>query len=66
MITNSQIVQVNEDKRQLEILLAVAESLGRQIHLDELLRTMVSEVTAGMRAERSSLLLYDRRGGPTL
>jgi phosphoserine phosphatase RsbU/P len=59
MITNSQIVQVNEDKRQLEILLAVAESLGRQIHLDELLRTMVSEVTAGMRAERSSLLLYD-------
>jgi serine phosphatase RsbU (regulator of sigma subunit) len=59
MRTNSQEAKTNDYKLRLETLLAVAESLGHQIHLDELLRTMVSEVTAAMRAERSSLLLYD-------
>jgi phosphoserine phosphatase RsbU/P len=59
MTTDAQTALAYDYKRRLEILLALAESLGQQIHLDELLKIIVAEVTAAMRAERSSLLLYD-------
>ena len=50
---------VSDGDRKLEILLDISKSLGEEIQLDRLLTIMVSEVTAAMQAERSSLLLFD-------
>jgi serine phosphatase RsbU (regulator of sigma subunit) len=52
---------VPEERRKLQTLLTVAESLGREIQLDALLKLMVAEVTGAMRAERTTLFLVDRR-----
>jgi serine phosphatase RsbU (regulator of sigma subunit) len=49
-----------DERRKLQILLTVAESLGREIQLDALLKLMVAEVTKAMMAERSTLFLVDR------
>jgi serine phosphatase RsbU (regulator of sigma subunit) len=48
-----------DDRRKLETLLRIAGSLSVEIRLDPLLRLMVSEVTAAMRAERCTLFVVD-------
>jgi serine phosphatase RsbU (regulator of sigma subunit) len=50
-----------DERRKLQTLLTVAESLGREIQLDALLKLMVAEVTKAMMAERSTLFLVDRK-----
>lgn len=52
---------ISDERRKLEILLRISKSLGQEIQLDPLLKLMVSEVTAAMQAERSTLFLVDRR-----
>jgi len=52
---------VLDEHRQLEILLRITKSLGQEIQLDPLLKLIVAEVTGAMQAERSSLLLVDRK-----
>src|SRR5262245_32402148 len=46
-------------ERKLEVLLHLSQVLGQEIHLDRMLRIMVSEVTQAMGSERTSLFLYD-------
>jgi sigma-B regulation protein RsbU (phosphoserine phosphatase) len=50
---------VSDAQQKLETLLNIARTLGEEIHLDSMLTTMVSEVTKAMKAERTSLFLYD-------
>lgn len=50
---------LSDAQQKLEILLNIAHTLGEEIHLDSMLTTMVSEVTKAMKAERTSLFLYD-------
>ena len=50
---------VSDAQQKLETLLNIARTLGDEIHLDRMLKTMVSEVTKAMKAERTSLFLYD-------
>lgn len=49
----------SDAEQKLEILLNISRVLGDEIHLDRMLMTMVSEVTKAMKAERTSLFLYD-------
>src|SRR5205814_742926 len=51
--------QISEDASKLDILLRISNSLGREIKLDPLLKMIVTEVTAAMQAERSTLFLVD-------
>jgi len=53
--------EVSDEHRMFQILLRIAKSLGHEIKLDPLLKLIVAEVTAAMQAERSTLLLVDRR-----
>ena len=50
---------ISDVQQKLEILLNISHTLGEEIHLDSMLTTMVSEVTKAMKAERTSLFLYD-------
>jgi serine phosphatase RsbU (regulator of sigma subunit) len=50
---------LTNSERKLEVLLHLSQVLGQEIHLDRMLRIMVSEVTQAMGAERTSLFLYD-------
>jgi serine phosphatase RsbU (regulator of sigma subunit) len=53
------LLDTSDAQQKLEILLNISRTLGDEIHLDRMLATMVSEVTKAMRAERTSLFLYD-------
>jgi phosphoserine phosphatase RsbU/P len=53
--------EMSDEHRLLQILFRISKSLGHEIQLDPLLKLIVAEVTAAMQAERSSLLLVDRR-----
>jgi serine phosphatase RsbU (regulator of sigma subunit)/anti-sigma regulatory factor (Ser/Thr protein kinase) len=50
----------SDEHRKLQVLLRISKSLSQQIELEPLLELMVVEVTAAMRAERSTLFLVDR------
>jgi phosphoserine phosphatase RsbU/P len=50
---------LSDAQQKLETLLNISRVLAEEIHLDRMLTTMVSEVTKAMRAERTSLFLYD-------
>jgi serine phosphatase RsbU (regulator of sigma subunit)/anti-sigma regulatory factor (Ser/Thr protein kinase) len=50
----------SDEHGKLQVLLRISKSLGQHIELQPLLKQMVLEVTAGMRAERSTLFLLDR------
>jgi serine phosphatase RsbU (regulator of sigma subunit)/anti-sigma regulatory factor (Ser/Thr protein kinase) len=52
--------EASDAEQKLQVLLRISKSLAQQIELDPLLKLMVAEVTAAMRAERSNLLLLDR------
>jgi phosphoserine phosphatase RsbU/P len=53
--------EVSDEHRLLQIVFRISKSLGHEIQLDPLLKLIVAEVTAAMQAERSTLLLVDRR-----
>ncbi|MDZ4798630.1 MAG: GAF domain-containing SpoIIE family protein phosphatase [Bryobacteraceae bacterium] len=54
-----QVSEQSDAQQKLELLLNISQALGEEFQLDRMLITMVSEVTRAMRAERTSLFLYD-------
>lgn len=57
------LATLTDSQRKLEILLHISRALGEEIHLDRLFQVIVSEVSAAMAAERSSLFLLDEDAG---
>jgi serine phosphatase RsbU (regulator of sigma subunit)/anti-sigma regulatory factor (Ser/Thr protein kinase) len=53
--------EMSDEHRKFQNLLRISKSLGREIQLDSLLKLIVAEVTAAMQADRSTLLLVDRK-----
>lgn len=49
----------SDDRRKLETLLRISQSLGREVTLPPLLHLIAAEVTAAMQAERCTLFLVD-------
>jgi len=49
--------------RHSAVLLAVSEFLGREVALDDLLRTLIDRIAAVMEADRGTLYLVDRGKG---
>jgi serine phosphatase RsbU (regulator of sigma subunit)/anti-sigma regulatory factor (Ser/Thr protein kinase) len=60
-LTPAPAEEMSDEHRKLEVLLRISKSLGHEIQLDPLLKLIVSEVTAAMQADRSTLFLVDRR-----
>jgi phosphoserine phosphatase RsbU/P len=54
---------LSDTQRKLEILLGISETLGKEIHLNQIFAVVVPELSRAMDAERSSLFLYDQATG---
>lgn len=57
---DSALAQLGRQMRNVNALLNVSRALGGNIGIDNLLPVIVSKTTTVMRAERSSLFLYDK------